>query len=108
MAKQVLLWGPVTADTTAETVYTNTSGQVTVLESMTMANPSTGTATDVRLSIGADGATTRVINFPVPAGSGTYTIYPMLRITGTTTLQLSSSSTDDVVVTTGNGYIDLP
>lgn len=101
---QVQLWGPVTADTTPETVYTNLVNTITVLESITIANPDTGLATSVILSLGADGATTRVVNYPIPAGGGTYTFYPLLRITGTQILQLSSSVTDDIAVTSGNGY----
>lgn len=101
---QVQLWGPITADTTAETVYTNLANTVTVLESITISNPDTGLATSVILSLGSDGATTRVINYPIPAGGGTYVFYPLLRITGTQILQLSSSATDDVAVTSGNGY----
>jgi hypothetical protein len=103
MATPILLFGPVTADATAETVYTNITGTVATLESFTMAQPSTGVATVIRLSMGVDGATTRVIEFQVPAGLGTYTLYPMFKITGTTVLQLSSVSADDVVVCTGSG-----
>jgi hypothetical protein len=104
MATPILLFGPVTADATAETVYTNLVNTVTTLESFTMAQPSTGVATIIRLSLGADGATTRVIEFQVPAGVGSYTLYPMLKITGSgTVLQLSSVSADDVVVCTASG-----
>jgi hypothetical protein len=95
------------ADTTPETVYTNSTGQVTKLESLTMAQPATAGATTIRLSIGADGATTRVIEYPVPAGAGTYIVYPNIVLTGTETLQLSSVTTDDVTICTGNGTTDL-
>ncbi len=101
---QVQLWGPITADTTPETVYTNLVNTVTVLESITISNPDTGAATTVILSLGSDGATTRVVQYPIPAGVGTYVFYPLLRVTGTQILQLSSSTTDDVAVTSGNGY----
>ncbi len=104
MSDEISLWGPVTADTTAETVFTNSPGTVTVLESMTLANPVGGAATTVVLSLRTDGAATRVIEYPVPAGAGSYVAYPMLRITDDNILQLSSTVTDDVVVTTGNGY----
>lgn len=95
------------ADTTAETVFTNVSGQVTRLESMTMAQPSTAAATVIRLSIGVDGATTRVIEYPLDAGARTVVVYPNIILTGTETLQLSSTGTDDVVVCTGSGTSDL-
>lgn len=101
---QVQLWGPITADATAETVYTNLVNTVTVLESVTVSNPDTGAATTILISLGADGATTRVVQYPIPAGAGTYIFYPLLRVTGTQILQLSSSVTDDVAVTSGNGY----
>lgn len=96
-----------TADLTAETVFTNTAGQATKLESVTMAQPSSGLATTVRLTIGADAATTRVIEYPIPAGAGTYIIYPGIILTGTETIQLSSTVTDDVVVCTGNGSSEV-
>lgn len=95
------------ADQTPETVYTNTNNQITKLTEMTMAQGSGGGATTIRLSIGADGAATRVIEYPIPAGAGTYVVYPGITLTGTETLQLSSTSTDDVVVCTGNGYTEL-
>ncbi len=101
---QVQLWGPITADTTPETVFTNLVNTVTVLETITISNPDTGLATTIILSLGADGATTRVVQYPIPAGAGTYTFAPLLRITGTQILQLSSTVTDDIAVTTGNGY----
>lgn len=95
------------ADTTAETVFTNTSGQVTTLESLTMAKPAGSVATDIRLSIGADAAATRAIEYPLPAGGGTWVVYPGIVLTGTETLQLSSTGSDDVVVCTGNGNSEL-
>lgn len=98
----------LTADTTPETAYTNPgTGQTTVLETMTIAQGSSALATTIRLSIGADGATTRVIEYPVPAGTGTYIVNPGVTITGTETFQLSSVTTDDVAVVTGNGYLDV-
>ncbi len=104
MSKPITLWGPVTADTTAETVFTNVTGKAAILDAMTIANPSTGVATVVRLSVGTDvSVTTRVIEFPVPAGTGTYVIYPGITITGTTILQLSSTVSDDIVPTYGSG-----
>jgi hypothetical protein len=96
-----------TADATAETVFTNTTSQQTTLESLTMAQGSTGLATEIRLSIGADGATTRVIQYPIPAGTGFYVVYPNVKLTGTETFQLSSNAADDVVVCTGNGYSEV-
>jgi len=107
MAIPILLFGPTTADTTAETVFTNITGTVAVLETLTMANPSTGAATNIILALGTDGATTRVIIYPLPAGPCTHVVYPGIRVTSTTILQLSSSSTDDVAVCTGNGYREV-
>lgn len=92
-----------TADTTPETVYTNTSGFTTVAETLTIAQPSTALATVIRCSIGTDGATTRVFEYSVPAGTQFLTFYPGWVITGTEVLQLSSVSTDDVAVVTING-----
>lgn len=96
-----------TADTTPETVFTNTSGQVTTLRTMVMSKPAGSVATDIRLSIGADGATTRAIEYSLPAGAGTWVVYPDLVLTGTETLQLSSTVSDDVVVCTGSGDSEL-
>jgi len=96
-----------TADTTAETVYTNTTGQLTRLESMTMANAAGAAATNIHLSISADSSTTRVLIFPVPAGPTTIIVYPNIVIQSTEILQLSSTNTDDVCVVTGNGSVEL-
>ncbi len=103
MSKPIVLWGPTAAGTAAATVFTNITGKAAILDSVVMANPSTGAATSIRLSIGTDGATTRVIDFSIPAGVGTYTIYPGIITTGTTILQLSSTSTNNVVIVCGNG-----
>lgn len=92
------------ADTTPETVFTNVSGEKTELQTMTMAKPASSVATDVRLSIGADGVTTRVIEYPLPIGAGTWVVNPGIVLSGTETLQLSAVGSDDVVVCTGNGY----
>jgi len=100
---EILLFGPTPADSTAETVFTNITGTIAVLDAFTMAQPSTGVACVIRLALGTDGATTRVIEYPVAAGTGTYIVYPGLRITGTSVLQLSSVGSDDVVVCTGSG-----
>lgn len=103
MSKPIILFGPTPADTTAETVFTNVTGKAAILDTLTMANPSSGGATTIRLSVGTDGATTRAIDYTIPAGVGTYVVYPGIVLTGTTILQLSSTSTDDVVICTGNG-----
>ncbi len=94
------------ADATPETVFTNTAGQITTVDSLTMAKPDGSVATNIRLSIGADGAATRAIEYPLPAGAGTWVVYPGIVLTGTETLQLSSTVSDDVVVCTGNGSIE--
>lgn len=91
------------ADATPETVYTNTAGFTTVVDSITIAQPSTGLATIIRISIGVDTAATRVFEYPVPAGTGFLTFYPGFVLTGTEVLQLSSVSADDVCVVTING-----
>ncbi len=96
-----------TASTTPATVYTNSAGQTTTLRSLTMAQAAAALTTNVRLSIGADGATTRVIEYVIPAGAGTYVVYPGISLTSTETLQLSSTATNNVVVCTGNGTVDL-
>ena len=105
MSKPISLWGPITADTTPETVFTNVTSTAAILDTMTMANPSGGAATNIILSIGADGATTREIVYPIAAGPITAIVYPGIVITGTTIVQLSSSATDDIVVTSGNGRL---
>lgn len=96
-----------TADTTAETVFTNSTGHSTTAETVNCANPSGGAATNVILTIGADGATTRALVIPVPAGPATVTVHPNLKYTGTETMQASSSATDDVVVVTVNGRSEV-
>lgn len=99
--------GFFTADTTPETVFTNTTGQVTTLESVTVAQPSTAAATTIRLTIGADGATTRWFEQAIPQGVGTYTFPVNQKFTGTEICQASSTSTDDVAVVSLNGRKQL-
>ncbi len=96
-----------TADTTAETVYTNSAGQTTKLTELVVAQGSSGLATTIRLSIGADAATTRVFEYPIPAGAGTWIFYPGYTVSGTETFQLSSTVTDDVAVVSGHGFTEL-
>lgn len=93
-----------TADTTAETVFTNSTTQLTTLTSINIAQGSAAAATTVRISKGADGATTRVFEQPIPAGAGSYTFPVHIPWTGTETMQLSSTTTDDVAVCVGKGY----
>lgn len=104
MSDELSLWGPVAAATTPATVFTNVPGTVGVLESLTLANPLSGGATTVILSLLTDDAATRVVEYPVPAGAGTWVVYPMLRLVDASILQLSSTLTNGVVITTGNGY----
>lgn len=92
-----------TVDASVETVYTNVTGTITKITSITFAQPASGVATTVQLTIGADAAGTRVIQYPIPAGAGTYIIYPGIVLTGTETIQASSTVSDDVVVCTING-----
>lgn len=106
MAKPITLWGPTPADATAETVFTNVTGTCTTLESLSIQQPNGSAATEVVLSVGVDGATTRVLRFSIPAGSYGNTFYPNLKITGTTVLQLSSTVTDDVAVTYASGRVE--
>lgn len=103
MAKPIVMWGPTPADTTAETVFTNVTGKCATLESLNVQQPNGSAATEVVLSVGVDGATTRVLRYPIPAGSYSNTFYPNLKITGTTVLQLSSTVTDDVCITYASG-----
>lgn len=103
-ARKRLFFTPV--DSTVETVYTNLTGTITRLDTLTLANPAGGGATNVRLTIGADAAGTRVIIYPVPSGPCTIILYPGLIFTGTDIIQLASDVTDDVVVATGNGTVD--
>lgn len=102
----IRLWGPTPVDTTAETVFTNTANRTTKLTEMTISSPTGAAAARVRLSIGTDGATTRVIEYPLPAGPQTVILSPGIVLTGTETLQLSCPDSDDVVVTSGHGYHD--
>lgn len=92
------------ADTTAETVFTNTAGEKTTLETITLSKPAGSLATDIRLTIGADGAATRFFEYPLPQGTFSITLPLNWVLSGTEILQLSSTSSDDVVLCTGNGY----
>lgn len=95
-----------TADTTPETVYTNATGVTTRVTSVTIAQPSTAGATVIRLTIGADGATTRWFEYSVPAGTFFAVFNPLIVLSGTETIQASSTVTDDVAVVTINGQQD--
>lgn len=107
MAKRRRLFGPTAASTTAATVFTNTTGQDTKLESLIVSQPSAGLAKDIILSIGTDAAGTRVIRYPIPAGAGTYILYPNVVITGTEIVQLSASADTGVAIVTGSGSSEL-
>jgi hypothetical protein len=96
-----------TADLTAETVFTNTTGEVAEVDQIICANPSTGAATVVRITIGVDGATTRAVFIPVPAGENTVLFDARLVYEGTEVMQAASSVTDDVVVVTVVGRVRL-
>lgn len=100
----VRLSGPQPVDATAETVFTNTSGTITTVSSVTLAQPSTGVATVVRLSLGVLAAATTIFEYQVPAGTGFYTFYPGWVLTGTDVIQAQSTVSDDVVIMTINGY----
>jgi hypothetical protein len=94
-------------DATAETVYTNVTGTVTKITSVTLAQPAAGVATTIRLTIGTDvTAGSRWFEYPVPAGAGTYIFYPHVVLSGTEIVQASSVSADDVVVCTISGVVD--
>jgi hypothetical protein len=107
MAKRIALFGPTLADTTAETVFTNLANTVAKLESFTMASPAGALATTIRLSLGTDGVTTRVMEYSLPAGPQFVVVYPGWHITGTTIVQLSSTVSDDAVVCYGSGTVDV-
>ena len=85
-------------------MFTKTSGQVTRVESVTLAQPSGSASTVVRLAIGTDGATTRVFEYEMPSGAQFRVFHPGFTLTSTETIQASSVTTDDVVVCTINGY----
>jgi hypothetical protein len=105
MAIPVRLFGPQLADLTAETVFTVPTGRKVLLESFTMQNTTAGAATTIRLTIGADAATTRIIEYSVPAGPvNVIIVYPRVVLNSAETVQLSSTVTDDVVVCTASGF----
>jgi hypothetical protein len=93
-----------TADATAETVYTNVAGTIARVTNVVCANPSTGTATTIRLTLGVDGATTRWLFIPIPAGENTQIVNAEQTYEGVEVMQAGSSLTDDVVVVSVNGY----
>ena len=99
--KYVELFGPTPVDTDAETVFTNTSGIVTVVDFFSVANPSVS-AIVVRVSIGSDAAGTRVFEHTCPAGETSF-FYPRWVLTSTDTLQLSATSADDTAIAYASG-----
>lgn len=101
MSSVRLAFTPV--DATAETVFTNVTGTITRVESVTLAQPSTAAATVIRVSIGALVAATTVFEYAVPQGTQFFTFYPGWVLTGTETIQAQSTVTDDVVIMTING-----
>lgn len=106
MAKRIALFGPTAITTSAVTVFTNVTGKAARLESFTIAQPAAGLAKTVRLSVGTDGAGTRVFEYPVPAGVGTYIFYPNIVVTGTTVMQISSTADTGVAIASGSGSED--
>lgn len=108
MALNISLTGGVAlANTTPATVFTNVTGQVTKVASVTIAQGSAAVAKTVRLSIGADGVGTRVLEVALPAGVYETQRFPGWVLTGTQTIQLSASAGSNEAVCTLNGSKDL-
>jgi uncharacterized protein YcnI len=106
MVNLSLTGGPVTASTTPATVFTNTTGLATRVLSVTVAQGSSAVAKTVRISIGTDGATTRVLELALAAGVGESQRFPGWVLTGTQTLQLSATAGNNEAVVTINGQKD--
>lgn len=107
MAKRRRLFGPTAATTTATTVFTNTTGQDTRIESVNIAQPAAGLAKTVILSIGTDAAGTRFFQYPVSAGNQDIIVYPNIVVTGTEIVQLSCSADTGVAIVTASGSSEL-
>lgn len=103
MAKRIRLFGPSQISTTPATVFTNVTGKAARLESLIISQPAAGLAKTVRLSIGADAAPTRSIEYPIAAGAGTTVLFPNLVLTGTEVLQLSSTADTLIAIASGSG-----
>ncbi len=95
------LYGPAQIATGPATVYTVPAATKTVLRKLELSNPS-GSAVTVTMSIGADGATTRVLSgYSIPANS-VYDrwLYEVLEVGEIITL---SAGTNNILVVTING-----
>src|SRR5690349_22293351 len=100
------LFGPSTIPTTPATNYTNVAGQTTKITELIISQPAAGAVKTVRVSVGADAAGTRSIEYPVPAGAGTWILNPGLTLSGTETIQVSSTADNNVAIVTANGFVE--
>jgi hypothetical protein len=101
------VFGPSQISTTPATVFTSVAGQTTKITELIISQPAAGLAKTVRLSVGTDAAGTRSIEYPVPAGAGTWVLNPGLTVTGTETLQLSSTADNNIAIGTANGFTEI-
>lgn len=88
---------PVTLTATPGTVlFTNTSGEESVVRHVRLVNTSAAVVNDIRVSVGADAAATRQIcgGFSLPANTGQdFFFSPGIPLTGTTAIQGSAGTT---------------
>jgi hypothetical protein len=106
MAKRIRLFGPTAITTSPVTVFTNVTGTSARLESFIVSQPSTGLVKTVRLSIGADAAGTRTLEYSIAAGVSTTILYPNMVLTGVETLQISATADTGIAIATGSGSVD--
>lgn len=100
------LFGPTTIPTAAATAFTSSAGQTSKITELIISQPAAGLAKTVRVSVGADAAGTRSVEYPIPAGAGTYILNPGLTVTGTEIVQISSTADNNVAVITANGMTE--
>lgn len=107
MAKSIRLFAPTAVTTSAVTLFTNTAGTITKMESLTISQPAAGLAKTIRVSVGALVAGTSWFEYPVPAGAGTYIFYPGVKYTGTEICQVICSADTGVAIVSAHGSSDI-
>ena len=100
------LFGPSPIPTVAATNYTNVAGTTTKITELLVSQPAAGLVKTVRVSVGADAAGTRSIEYPIPAGAGTWQIPCGITLSGTETIQVSSTADNNVAIVTANGFVE--
>lgn len=97
-----------TITTSNVAIFTNVTGQVTKIASITIQQPTTAGSKIVQIGIGTTGTPANVVlSYTIAAGQQKIVDFPNLVLSGTETLDVVSSAGTTEAVITVNGVKDL-